>query len=165
MKALYILFITNILLSIITLWSLTESLILYSNVYKTVANITEVNQSSIKFYILKKRCDYIYYSNCDKSCLEYEKSKYYEIWCDCLTGKCDLIQQKITQLYLTRIYIGWGLYGFLLLAVISIITYICGSENGTEIVKKTYRCISCLVFLLCLILFSIGFVYSNGSLQ
>ena len=60
MKALSILFITNTLLSIITLWSLTESLILYSNVYKTVANIIEVNQSSIKFYILKQRCDYIY---------------------------------------------------------------------------------------------------------
>jgi hypothetical protein len=159
-----ILFASNTILSIITLWSLTESLILYTNIYKTFANITEINQNNLKFYILRQRCDYKSEFICDGFCSNYEKFKYYEIWCDCLTNKCNFFQQEITQSYLTRIYIGWGLFASVLLIVISIIIYICGLKDAKETIKNAYRCISCIIFVTCLIFFSIGFVYANGPL-
>ena len=164
MKILSILCVSNIILSIITLWSFSESVILYTNVYKTFANITNVTQSNLRFYTLTTRCNYKPDFICDGFCSTYKKFKCYEIWCDCLTNKCNFIQENITQTYLTRIYVGWGLFAFVLMIVITIIIYICGLEDGYEIIKKSHRCIYCSALVVCLIFFSIGFVYSNKSL-
>ena len=162
------LFVMNMVLSVITLWSLSDSVVIYINVYKTYANITAVNPTNVSFYVVKQFCDYSRTDNtCFDTCLTYDVGRRYEVLCDCMKNKCGLNKQLVAQPYLTKIYIGWGLFGFLMFIIIIIILYICQQDNQPDNRspnKVVYRCTSCSIFLLCLILFSVGFIYSSGLL-